>query len=53
MRNWIEIDYEYKGETASLAELGYEHAIVRLESLTAAGATILRVEEQRRQYNVR
>lgn len=44
---WIEIDYEYKGQTASIAELGYETAICRLESLTSAGATITRVKEQR------
>ena len=46
-RNWIEIDYEHKGDTASCAELGYEHAIFRIESITRAGGTILRVEEQR------
>lgn len=47
MAKWIEIDYEYNGETASIAELGYEVAICRLESLTSAGAKIIRVEEQR------
>lgn len=47
MTKWIEIDYEYHGETASIAELGYETAICRLESLTSAGATIIRVEEQK------
>ena len=47
MAKWIEIDYEYNGEKASIAELGYEVAICRLESLTNAGATITRVEEQR------
>lgn len=44
---WIEIDYEYKGETATCAEWGHETAICRLESLTNAGAKIIRVEEQR------
>lgn len=47
MAKWIEIDYEYNGEKASIAELGYEVAVCRLESLTNAGATITRVEEQR------
>lgn len=47
MAKWIEIDYEYNGEKTSIAELGYEVAVCRLESLTSAGATITRVEEQR------
>ena len=47
MAKWIEIDYEYNGEKASIAELGYEVAVCRLESPTSAGATITRVEEQR------
>ena len=44
---WIDIEYEYNGQTASCAELGYETAICRIESLTSAGAKIIRVEEQR------
>lgn len=47
MKNWIEIDYEYHGKTAKIAELGYETAICRIESLTMAGAKITRVEELR------
>lgn len=47
MTKWIEIEYEYHGKTASIAELGYETAIYRLESLTESGAAIISVREQR------
>lgn len=44
---WIEIDYDYYGKMAQVAELGYEAAIIRIESLVKSGAIIMRVEEQR------
>lgn len=42
---WIEIEYEYDGKRVAIAEQGYEAAIYRLESLTMAGAVVLKVEE--------
>lgn len=42
---WIEIEYSYDGIRSSTAELGYEAAIYRIESLTLAGAVITRVEQ--------
>lgn len=41
---WIEIRYWYNGLTGACAEMGFESAINRLESLTAAGAVVLSVE---------
>ena len=43
---WIDIEYEYNEQTASCAELGYETAICRIESLTSAGAKIAGKEQR-------
>lgn len=41
---WIDIAYEYEGAICICSEKGFESAINRIESLTAAGAVVLKVE---------